>query len=100
VSSIWYSCYSGGLRCQNGFLSHAQLNPQLDLFAWIRAHDMLDLRFLPYGVCHYHHINGLLSIRANAGNATSLTTTSSCIPKEMEFLRRVLNSTSAHYLTT
>jgi hypothetical protein len=31
------------------------LDPRLDLFAWIRAHDMLDLRFLPYGTCQYHH---------------------------------------------
>jgi hypothetical protein len=32
------------------------LDPRLDLFAWIRAHDMLDLRFLPYGTCQYHHM--------------------------------------------
>jgi hypothetical protein len=31
------------------------LDPRLDLFAWITAHDMLDLRFLPYGTCQYHH---------------------------------------------
>jgi hypothetical protein len=34
------------------------LDPRLDLFAWIRAHDMLDLRFLPYGTCQYHHMRG------------------------------------------
>jgi hypothetical protein len=34
------------------------LDPRLDLFAWIRAHDMLDLRFLPYGTCQYHHKPG------------------------------------------
>ena len=33
------------------------MDPRLDLFAWIRAHDMLDLRFLPYGTCQYHHTN-------------------------------------------
>ena len=32
------------------------MDPRLDLFAWIRAHDMLDLRFLPYGTCRYHHM--------------------------------------------
>ena len=42
-------------RCRNGFLSHARLDPRLDLCAWIRAHVMLDLRFLPYGTCQYHH---------------------------------------------
>ncbi len=39
-------------RYQNGFLSHAQMYPQLGVFAWIRAHDMLDLRSLHYGMLH------------------------------------------------
>jgi hypothetical protein len=82
------------------------LDPRLDLFAWIRAHDMLDLRFLPYGTCQYHHtfmfvdlVSGIDAIEAErdsanrAAGSSNLSCCSAVVPPPATpwFLRDLSN---------